>query len=170
MWKYLSPATLQIERGEKGDFHLHVSYRLVSLSSQPRMDQYFNQMEKIVKERKTSSRIRFMLQDVIDLRLVSVVMKCFIVSFQCSDLLWFSVNFPMCVCFIEHFDLLKSDGGYSCQILQNGYTAALFTEFEYIYSKTDGRNTLQIMVTSKAHKLLLTDDNVKSFHGGTINS
>jgi hypothetical protein len=35
------------------------------------MDQYFNQMEKIVKERKTSSRIRFMLQDVIDLRLVS---------------------------------------------------------------------------------------------------
>ncbi|RCU34437.1 hypothetical protein DVA76_20070 [Acinetobacter baumannii] len=36
------------------------------------MDQYFNQMEKIVKERKTSSRIRFMLQDIIDLRLVSV--------------------------------------------------------------------------------------------------
>ncbi|XP_063767482.1 eukaryotic translation initiation factor 4 gamma 3 isoform X2 [Eleginops maclovinus] len=35
----------------------------------PRMDQYFNQMEKIVKERKTSSRIRFMLQDIIDLRL-----------------------------------------------------------------------------------------------------
>ncbi|XP_073674358.1 eukaryotic translation initiation factor 4 gamma 1 [Garra rufa] len=34
----------------------------------PRMDQYFNQMEKIIKERKTSSRIRFMLQDVIDLR------------------------------------------------------------------------------------------------------
>lgn len=38
------------------------------------MDQYFNQMEKIVKERKTSSRIRFMLQDVIDLRLVSVLL------------------------------------------------------------------------------------------------
>lgn len=38
---------------------------------QPRMDQYFHQMEKIVKERKTSSRIRFMLQDVIDLRQVS---------------------------------------------------------------------------------------------------
>ncbi|TSK67162.1 Eukaryotic translation initiation factor 4 gamma 1 [Bagarius yarrelli] len=34
----------------------------------PRMDQYFNQMEKIIKDRKTSSRIRFMLQDVIDLR------------------------------------------------------------------------------------------------------
>uniref|UniRef100_A0A671N8J9 Eukaryotic translation initiation factor 4 gamma 3-like n=1 Tax=Sinocyclocheilus anshuiensis TaxID=1608454 RepID=A0A671N8J9_9TELE len=31
--------------------------------AKPRMDQYFNQMEKIVKERKTSSRIRFMLQD-----------------------------------------------------------------------------------------------------------
>ncbi|XP_073681574.1 eukaryotic translation initiation factor 4 gamma 3 [Garra rufa] len=37
--------------------------------AKPRMDQYFNQMEKIVKERKTSSRIRFMVQDVIDLRL-----------------------------------------------------------------------------------------------------
>lgn len=39
------------------------------------MDQYFNQMEKIVKERKTSSRIRFMLQDVIDLRLVSLLLN-----------------------------------------------------------------------------------------------
>uniref|UniRef100_A0A671PAV7 Eukaryotic translation initiation factor 4 gamma 3-like n=1 Tax=Sinocyclocheilus anshuiensis TaxID=1608454 RepID=A0A671PAV7_9TELE len=37
--------------------------------AKPRMDQYFNQMEKIVKEKKTSSRIRFMLQDVTDLRL-----------------------------------------------------------------------------------------------------
>ncbi|XP_018430227.1 PREDICTED: eukaryotic translation initiation factor 4 gamma 3 [Nanorana parkeri] len=36
--------------------------------AKPRMDQYFHQMEKIVKERKTSSRIRFMLQDVIDQR------------------------------------------------------------------------------------------------------
>ncbi|NWS83289.1 IF4G1 factor, partial [Toxostoma redivivum] len=36
--------------------------------AKPRMDQYFNQMEKIIKEKKTSSRIRFMLQDVIDLR------------------------------------------------------------------------------------------------------
>ncbi|XP_063074858.1 eukaryotic translation initiation factor 4 gamma 1a isoform X2 [Engraulis encrasicolus] len=33
-----------------------------------RMDQYFTQMEKIIKEKKTSSRIRFMLQDVLDLR------------------------------------------------------------------------------------------------------
>ncbi|XP_056138954.1 eukaryotic translation initiation factor 4 gamma 1-like isoform X2 [Lampris incognitus] len=36
--------------------------------AKPRMDQYFNQMEKIIKERKTSSRIRFMLLDVLDLR------------------------------------------------------------------------------------------------------
>lgn len=35
------------------------------------MDQYFNQMDKIIKERKTSSRIRFMLQDVLDLRKVT---------------------------------------------------------------------------------------------------
>ncbi|KFO78691.1 Eukaryotic translation initiation factor 4 gamma 3, partial [Cuculus canorus] len=44
--------------------------------AKPRMDQYFNQMEKIVKERKTSSRIRFMLQDVIDLRLVGTNSIC----------------------------------------------------------------------------------------------
>ncbi|KAG5269823.1 hypothetical protein AALO_G00206560 [Alosa alosa] len=36
--------------------------------AKPRMDQYFHQMEKIIKERKTSSRIRFMLQDVLDLK------------------------------------------------------------------------------------------------------
>ncbi|XP_043926739.1 eukaryotic translation initiation factor 4 gamma 1-like [Protopterus annectens] len=41
--------------------------------AKPRMDQYFNQMGKIIKERKTSSRIRFMLQDVIDLRLCNWV-------------------------------------------------------------------------------------------------
>ncbi|KAI4798532.1 hypothetical protein KUCAC02_021987 [Chaenocephalus aceratus] len=36
--------------------------------AKPRMDQYFNQMEKIIKDKKTSSRIRFVLQDVLDLR------------------------------------------------------------------------------------------------------
>ncbi|XP_077579994.1 eukaryotic translation initiation factor 4 gamma 1a isoform X2 [Stigmatopora nigra] len=36
--------------------------------AKPRMDQYFTQMEKIINERKTSSRIRFMLQDVLDLK------------------------------------------------------------------------------------------------------
>ncbi|XP_072330345.1 eukaryotic translation initiation factor 4 gamma 1-like isoform X3 [Scyliorhinus torazame] len=36
--------------------------------AKPRMDQYFHQMGKIIKEKKTSSRIRFMVQDVIDLR------------------------------------------------------------------------------------------------------
>ncbi|XP_060761436.1 eukaryotic translation initiation factor 4 gamma 1-like [Neoarius graeffei] len=36
--------------------------------AKPRVDLYFHQMEKIIKERKTSSRIRFMLQDVLDLR------------------------------------------------------------------------------------------------------
>ncbi|CDQ79228.1 unnamed protein product [Oncorhynchus mykiss] len=38
--------------------------------AKPRMDQYFAQMDKIIKEKKTSSRIRFMLQDVLDLRRV----------------------------------------------------------------------------------------------------
>ncbi|KAK2895274.1 eukaryotic translation initiation factor 4 gamma 1-like isoform X2 [Channa argus] len=36
--------------------------------AKPRMDQYFNQMDNIIKERKTSSRIQCMLQDVLDLR------------------------------------------------------------------------------------------------------
>ncbi|XP_037644299.1 eukaryotic translation initiation factor 4 gamma 1-like, partial [Sebastes umbrosus] len=36
--------------------------------AKPRMDQYFNQMDQIIKERKTSSRISLMLQDVLDLR------------------------------------------------------------------------------------------------------
>ncbi|XP_072334622.1 eukaryotic translation initiation factor 4 gamma 3 isoform X6 [Scyliorhinus torazame] len=43
--------------------------------AKPRMDQYFNQMEKIVKERKTSSRIRFMVQDVIDVRMKNWVSR-----------------------------------------------------------------------------------------------
>ncbi|XP_076315206.1 eukaryotic translation initiation factor 4 gamma 1-like isoform X2 [Tachypleus tridentatus] len=37
-------------------------------STQAAMDTYFEAMKQIVKKRKTSSRIRFMLQDVIDLR------------------------------------------------------------------------------------------------------
>ncbi|XP_026070340.1 uncharacterized protein LOC113050997 isoform X1 [Carassius auratus] len=36
--------------------------------SKPRMDQYLNQMKKIIRDRKTSSRIRFMLQGVVDLQ------------------------------------------------------------------------------------------------------
>ncbi|XP_037644118.1 eukaryotic translation initiation factor 4 gamma 1-like [Sebastes umbrosus] len=36
--------------------------------AKPRMDQYFNQMDLIIKERKTSSKIRFKLQDILDLR------------------------------------------------------------------------------------------------------
>ncbi|XP_062395839.1 eukaryotic translation initiation factor 4 gamma 1-like isoform X2 [Sardina pilchardus] len=36
--------------------------------AKPRMDQYFNQMKKVIKERKTSNRICLMLQDVVDLR------------------------------------------------------------------------------------------------------
>ena len=35
---------------------------------QPRMDQYFQQIEKIIEKKKISSRIKFALKDVIDLR------------------------------------------------------------------------------------------------------
>ncbi len=41
------------------------------LSFQPRMDQYFIKMEKMIKEQKTSPRIRVMLQDLLDLRRVN---------------------------------------------------------------------------------------------------
>lgn len=102
----------------------------LSLFPQPRMDQYFNQMEKIVKERKTSSRIRFMLQDVIDLRLVSVC--AFVLSecpASCSAQLWFMLNFPTVVCFIDLSDHLEHDIGYSAHILLRGCTAALVIEF-----------------------------------------
>ncbi|XP_066579497.1 uncharacterized protein LOC136770503 [Amia ocellicauda] len=37
-------------------------------TAKTRMDQYFSQMEQIIRERKTSPRIRFLLQDVLDLR------------------------------------------------------------------------------------------------------
>ncbi|CAL8260571.1 unnamed protein product [Arctogadus glacialis] len=36
--------------------------------AKPRMDQYLNMMGKIIKERKTTSRSHFILQDVLDLR------------------------------------------------------------------------------------------------------
>ena len=35
---------------------------------QPRVDQYFAQINKIISARKTSSRVRFMMQDIVDLR------------------------------------------------------------------------------------------------------
>ena len=35
---------------------------------QPRVDQYFTQINKIIQARITSSRVRFMMQDVVDLR------------------------------------------------------------------------------------------------------
>ncbi|KAL3861769.1 hypothetical protein ACJMK2_007790 [Sinanodonta woodiana] len=41
--------------------------------AKPRMDQYFAQMQKRVNEKKLSSRVRFMLQDVIELRQVKWV-------------------------------------------------------------------------------------------------
>ncbi|XP_064642911.1 eukaryotic translation initiation factor 4 gamma 1-like isoform X3 [Lineus longissimus] len=36
--------------------------------AKPRIDQYFQQMDKIVKQKRTSARVRFMIQDVIELR------------------------------------------------------------------------------------------------------
>uniref|UniRef100_A0A673JKA7 Eukaryotic translation initiation factor 4 gamma 1-like n=1 Tax=Sinocyclocheilus rhinocerous TaxID=307959 RepID=A0A673JKA7_9TELE len=53
---------------ETKSFTLLLSDLMLHYCMQPRMDQYFHQMEKIIKDRKTSSRIRFMLQDVLDLR------------------------------------------------------------------------------------------------------
>ena len=39
---------------------------------QPRIDQYFSQLNKIVNEKRTSARVRFMIQDVLELRKVIV--------------------------------------------------------------------------------------------------
>ncbi|XP_036408817.1 eukaryotic translation initiation factor 4 gamma 1-like [Megalops cyprinoides] len=46
----------------------NVGRKLECENSKPRVDQYFRQVEWIVKEGKTSSRIRFKLQDLMDLR------------------------------------------------------------------------------------------------------
>jgi len=43
------------------------------LKAKPRMDQYFDQMEKVIEKRKISSRIKFALKDVIELRACSWV-------------------------------------------------------------------------------------------------
>ncbi|XP_069069081.1 eukaryotic translation initiation factor 4 gamma 1-like isoform X2 [Pleurodeles waltl] len=42
---------------------------LDSCKDKPRMDQYFNQIEKIIKERKISSQTHVLLQDLIELRM-----------------------------------------------------------------------------------------------------
>lgn len=47
---------------------------IIQFPLQPRMEQYFQQMGKIVNDKKNSARVRFMLQDVMDLRLVSISM------------------------------------------------------------------------------------------------
>ncbi|XP_053729110.1 eukaryotic translation initiation factor 4 gamma 3-like isoform X2 [Synchiropus splendidus] len=47
---------------------LTVGKNLDDKKSKSRIDQYCNQMKKIIKNRKTSFRIRFKLQDVLDLR------------------------------------------------------------------------------------------------------
>jgi len=45
----------------------------VCVQLQSRMDRYFSQLMTLVDERKTSSRIRFLLLDTIDLRKVKVL-------------------------------------------------------------------------------------------------
>ncbi|XP_052211936.1 eukaryotic translation initiation factor 4 gamma 1-like isoform X2 [Dreissena polymorpha] len=45
-----------------------IGKELDSDKARPRMDQYFQQMDKIVNDKKNSARVRFMLQDMIDLR------------------------------------------------------------------------------------------------------
>ncbi|XP_052759827.1 eukaryotic translation initiation factor 4 gamma 3-like isoform X2 [Mya arenaria] len=42
----------------------------------PRMDQYFEQMTKIANDKKSSTRVRFMLQDIISVRLNKWVPRC----------------------------------------------------------------------------------------------
>ena len=46
----------------------HLLCKLFSILVQPRTDQYFTQIEKIINQKKVSSRIIFMLKDVKDLR------------------------------------------------------------------------------------------------------
>lgn len=60
-----------LQRNQNTYLKSYMTHKSESLLNQPHMDQYFYQMEKILKEGKTSSRIRFLLQDIIDLKKVS---------------------------------------------------------------------------------------------------
>ncbi|XP_034434993.1 eukaryotic translation initiation factor 4 gamma 3-like [Hippoglossus hippoglossus] len=53
--------------------------------AKPQMDHYFNYLKKIAKHSKTSYRIRFMLQDIIDLRLVSGSLAFFFHLHNCKE-------------------------------------------------------------------------------------
>ncbi|XP_076087139.1 eukaryotic translation initiation factor 4 gamma 3-like isoform X1 [Mytilus galloprovincialis] len=46
-----------------------IGKELDSEKAKPRVDQYFQRMHKVIEEKKTSSRVRFMLQDVLELRM-----------------------------------------------------------------------------------------------------
>ncbi|XP_078490963.1 eukaryotic translation initiation factor 4 gamma 3-like [Ciona intestinalis] len=52
-----------------------IGKRLDNGKKKTRMNQYFEQMNKIVREKKTTSRVRFILMDVIDLRLNNCVQR-----------------------------------------------------------------------------------------------
>ncbi|VDH90680.1 translation initiation factor 4G [Mytilus galloprovincialis] len=46
-----------------------IGKKIDSEKAKPRVDQYFQRMHKVVAEKKTSSRVKFILQDVIELRM-----------------------------------------------------------------------------------------------------
>ena len=117
------------------------------------MDQYFNLMKKIVKERKISPQIKSMVQDVIDLRLVSVWLfmhMIFVLSAQshswvqspalCSGYLWSTIYFPHRGLF--HWSFWPSGTRYwvfwslSAKWIS---TTALVIEFEHLFRETGGR-------------------------------
>jgi len=67
---------LRTTKSESMEDHLECLCKLLSTigkdldhaDAKPRMDQYFQQIEKIIEKKKISSRIKFALRDVIDLR------------------------------------------------------------------------------------------------------
>ena len=70
------------------------------------MDQYFEQIEKVIIERKTSPKLRFMLQDLIDLRKVGRSSACrFLFSPTQMRFCLFIWNFCPIREFFTHFEI-----------------------------------------------------------------
>ncbi|XP_039260449.2 eukaryotic translation initiation factor 4 gamma 3-like [Styela clava] len=72
----------------RDDDHLESLCRLLTtigkdldhVKGKQRMDQYFTQIQRVIQEKRTSARVRFMLQDVYDLRLNSWVPRAITVQ------------------------------------------------------------------------------------------
>ena len=73
----------------------------ISLSTQNLMERYFNRVDHIIEANKVGSRVKFMLQDVVDLRKVCVICTYVDVSmcvYVCVLCVCVCMSMSVCVC------------------------------------------------------------------------